>query len=173
MLKEKIDNNSRQNQSIKRDFVAREVYCCASSLIYQLQEDGHYQDEILEFSLKDEIKEEDLKGDIIQDYIEELAEWIKDKYIDGEEVTIDDLDKEELKELAYDLNINVDDYLEPCEALEHWIVSDWLADKLEAYGELVTKDFLGLTIWGRACSGQAILLDWVISKICNDLDMLK
>ena len=36
------------------------------------------------------------------------------------------------------------------EALEHWIVSDWLADKLEAKGEKVDRDFAGLTVW--ACT---------------------
>ena len=51
------------------------------------------------------------------------------------------------------------------EVFEHWIVSDWLADKLIAKGETVVKDFHGLTIWGRCCSGQAILLDYVIRDI--------
>jgi len=170
MLK-KIDFNSSENQSIKRDFVSREVYCNASTLIYQLEQDGHYQDEIMEFSLKYEIREEDLIRDIKQDYQEECKEYLKDNFTEIPE--LEDLNEEELKELAYGLNINIDDYEEPIEAYEHWIVSDWLADKLEAYGELVTKDFLGLTVWGRTCSGQAILLDWVISKICDDLNMLK
>ena len=80
---------------------------------------------------------------------------------------------QELRELADDLNIDIDNFTEPEEALEHWIVSGWLAGKLEEYGELITKDFLGLTIWGRTCSGQAIMLDYVISQICDDLDMLK
>ena len=143
------DYNSSENQRIKGEFIKNEVYCCASSLIYQLQEDGHYQDDIMEFSYKEGLRE----GDLITE--------IKENY------------EEELRELADDLNIDIDNFTEPEEALEHWIVSDWLADKLEAYGELITKDFLGLTIWGRTCSGQAIMLDWVISKICNDLDMLK
>jgi len=108
---------------------------------------------------------------ILRRIIEEYKEYLE--YNFTEIPKLDDLDEEELKELAYGLNIEIDDYIEPVEALEHWIVSDWLADKLESYGELVTKDFLGLTIWGRTCSGQAILLDWVISQICNDLDMLK
>ena len=171
MLKEKVNSNSSENQSIKSDFVGREVYCCASSLIYQLQQDGHYTDEIMEFSLKDELREEDLKDEIREYYKKELKEYLKDRFT--EETSLEVLDTEELKDLADDLNIDIDNFIEPEEALEHWIVSDWLADKLEAYGELITKDFLGLTIWGRTCSGQAIMLDWVISKICNDLDMLK
>jgi len=171
MLKEKVNSNSIENQKIKGDFVDREVYCCASSLIYQLQQDGHYTDEIMEFSLKDELREEDLKDEIREYYKKELKEYLKDRFT--EETSLEVLDTEELKDLADDLNIDIDNFIEPEEALEHWIVSDWLADKLEAYGELITKDFLGLTIWGRTCSGQAIMLDWVISKICNDLDMLK
>ena len=58
-----------------------------------------------------------------------------------------------------------DEYIE---ALEHWIISDWLADKLEAKGEMILKDFYGLTIWGRTCSGQAILLDGVIQEIAKE-----
>ena len=55
------------------------------------------------------------------------------------------------------------------EVFEHWIVSDWLADKLIAKGETVVKDFHGLTIWGRCCTGQAILLDGVIREIYLEL----
>ena len=166
-----IDYNSSENQRIKGEFVGREVYCNASSLIYQLQQDGHYQDEILEFSLKYELRTEDLINDIKKDYKEELEEYLKDTFT--EIPKLEDLNENELNELADYLSIELDDYQEAVEAYEHWIVSDWLADKLEAYGEMITKDFLGLTIWGRSCTGQAILLDWVISKICDDLKMLK
>ena len=62
---------------------------------------------------------------------------------------------------------NEDEFIE---AYEHWLVTDWLADKLAAKGEMVTKDFMGLTIWGRTCTGQAIYLDNVIEEIYNDLN---
>ena len=55
------------------------------------------------------------------------------------------------------------------EVFEHWIVSDWLADKLIAKGETVVKDYMGLTIWGRTTSGQAISLDYVIQQIYQEL----
>jgi hypothetical protein len=55
------------------------------------------------------------------------------------------------------------------EVLEHWLVSDWLADKLIAKGETVVKDYMGLTIWGRTTSGQAISLDYVIQQIYQEL----
>lgn len=56
------------------------------------------------------------------------------------------------------------------EVFEHWIVSDWLADKLAAKGEKVDKDFGGLTVWARTTTGQAISVDWVIEQIVEDLN---
>jgi len=60
------------------------------------------------------------------------------------------------------VQFNDEDY--PEEALEHWLVSDWLANRLREEGEMVI-DFMDLTIWGRTTSGQAILLDSVIEDI--------
>lgn len=61
--------------------------------------------------------------------------------------------------------------LEPCEreVYEHWIVSDWLADELEAAGEKVDRDFAGLTVWARTITGQAIAADSVIERIHANL----
>ena len=55
------------------------------------------------------------------------------------------------------------------EIFEHWIVTPWLADKLEALGETVVRDFYGLTIWGRTTTGQSIWCDYVIQEIYSDL----
>lgn len=51
------------------------------------------------------------------------------------------------------------------EVFEHWAVTDWFADKLEAAGEKVDKDFSGLCIWARTTTGQAIYADAVIERI--------
>lgn len=51
------------------------------------------------------------------------------------------------------------------EVYEHWAVTDWFADKLEAAGEKVDKDFAGLAIWARTTTGQAIYADAVIERI--------
>ena len=69
---------------------------------------------------------------------------------------------DELMEVC--VQFNDEDY--PDEALEHWIVSDWLGKRLLEQGEMVI-DFLGLTIWGRTTSGQAIYIDSVIEDIYN------
>jgi hypothetical protein len=55
------------------------------------------------------------------------------------------------------------------EIFEHWIVSSWLANKLEEQGETVVRDFYGLDIWCRATTGQAIYIDWVVQKIYNEV----
>jgi hypothetical protein len=55
------------------------------------------------------------------------------------------------------------------EIYEHWIVSAWLADHLEDRGEVIERDFYSLTVWGRACTGQAILLDDVICSIYDEV----
>ena len=52
------------------------------------------------------------------------------------------------------------------EALEHWVVSDYLAERLKKAGEMV-MDFYNLPIWGRTTSGQAISIDSVIVDIYN------
>ena len=56
------------------------------------------------------------------------------------------------------------------EVFEHWIVSDWLADQLEARGEKVDRDFAGMIVWARATSGQGIASDSVIEAIAADLN---
>ncbi|MCW5711586.1 hypothetical protein [Shinella sp.] len=53
-------------------------------------------------------------------------------------------------------------------ALEHWIVSDWLAEKLIEKDEIVDVDFAGLAIWGRSSTGQAIEADDVIVAIAEE-----
>ena len=62
---------------------------------------------------------------------------------------------------------NIDPY--GLEIFEHWIVSEWFADQLEAKGEKVERDFAGQTIWGRTTTGQAIFLDSVVEDIRADL----
>lgn len=51
------------------------------------------------------------------------------------------------------------------DVFEHWIVSDWLAEKLAAEGEKVDTDFAGLTVWARTTTS-----DGVIQRICDKLN---
>lgn len=69
---------------------------------------------------------------------------------------------ESWKEACEAHNIDVD----PVEVYEHWIVSDLLAHHLRDHGMLV-EEFLGFTIWGRTCTGQAIAMDGDIQDIAE------
>ncbi len=51
------------------------------------------------------------------------------------------------------------------EIFEHWAVTDWFADKLEAAGEKVDRDFAGLNIWGRTTTGQSMTMDGVVQRV--------
>lgn len=55
------------------------------------------------------------------------------------------------------------------EALEHWIVTNYLADKLEEVGALVSRDVLGFNIWGRSESGQALHYDSDLIAIAESI----
>jgi hypothetical protein len=63
---------------------------------------------------------------------------------------------------------DVDYYDYPREVYEYWLVSDWMGRYLKDRGYLVV-DWMGLTVWGRQTTGQAILLDGVIRNICGEL----
>lgn len=60
---------------------------------------------------------------------------------------------------------------EPTEIYEWWAVSEFLAQKLLSHGESVIEGPL-CWYWGRGTSGQAILLDGVISRICEEMEIL-
>lgn len=62
---------------------------------------------------------------------------------------------------------------EQAEVYEHWAVTDWFADKLEAAGEKVDRDFAGLNVWGRTTTGQSIEADAVIQRIYADLNRVE
>jgi len=64
------------------------------------------------------------------------------------------------------------DRIEPYEpeVFEHWIVSRYLADRLEEKGERIIRDFLGFdAIWCRTTTGQAISMDGVIEEIHREM----
>jgi predicted RNA-binding Zn-ribbon protein involved in translation (DUF1610 family) len=55
------------------------------------------------------------------------------------------------------------------EIFEWYVVTDWLASKLEENGECILKSDCE-TWWGRQCTGQAVYMDDVISKIVEQTD---
>ncbi|HEX8932072.1 MAG TPA: hypothetical protein VF810_02880 [Patescibacteria group bacterium] len=56
----------------------------------------------------------------------------------------------------------------PRQIFEWWLVSPWLGKKLLMEGEPVIDNGFGIW-WGRATTGQAISLDYIIGKIYDDV----
>jgi hypothetical protein len=54
------------------------------------------------------------------------------------------------------------------EVYEHWAVSQWLGEHLQAHGERVDFDFAGLVVWARTNTGQSIEADSVIEDIYRE-----
>lgn len=67
---------------------------------------------------------------------------------------------------AYD---DANDNPEFVEALQHWLVSDWLADELEAVGALVARDVMGFEVWGRTECGQGLTKDSDLQAVARNV----
>lgn len=138
--------------------VDREVIYCVSSMMYQLAQNqdalpSEYQEDMLDA----------WRG--VPDYEEAAIQegWLKR---DGEIVSPDGEIADSWED-ACDIS-NVEPYEQ--EVYEHWIVSTYLADRLEEKGERVIRDFLGLdAIWCRTTTGQAISMDHVIGEIHREM----
>lgn len=177
---ETIDHNSVTNQDIKRKFVDREVICLFSYPMEACLRAGAY----------------DMDGMPQYDEIENAYTYpeYRGKYADFDGGTEDERNEEieRLVELREELE-NTDEYndvgkeidqlnievmaleeleSEPQEIFEWWIVTDHLYDKLKEKGEPVIE-WQNLSIWGRTTTGQAILLDGVISDICEEMEILE
>lgn len=146
-MKKKIDYNSVENQEIKRKFVEREVICLFNEI-----------ETLLNLQL------ETLNSDLPSyDDIENFCQYICPECGQGYQ--------EEVHATSC-CNSKDEPQNEPQEIYEYWLVSEYLGNKLKAKGEPVLEWGLHL-IWGRTTTGQAILLDGVISEICEDMEILE
>ncbi|MCH5598014.1 hypothetical protein [Niabella ginsengisoli] len=165
--------NSTENQEIKRNFVYREVHANVTLMVEDIlsrcynQKDPLFDyDDIINFYYYEDLNQEQYTDDsrTIQ-----LNNWR------DELDRIPDDTGEEAAEFQQDLESKIESLESsesiPSEIYEWWIVSDFLADQLEAAGECLLT--CGYTqIWGRKSTGQAIYLDPVISEICYILKLL-
>jgi len=124
------------------------------------------------------VKEEILKGGCDKDNYTSILHVLtsnllldQDKNILDRNSLISDIMQDEdfdYQDFSNDNNLDYDYY----EAYEFWSVTPFLADKLSERGEMV-EDIMGFTVWGRRTTGQAILLDHVISLIAEDMKILE
>lgn len=167
------NSNSSVNQRIKEKLVGREVYACISGIAEYILRKG-YEDADAPFTIEDvenlyQYPEyygtyASFQGGTEEQRDEEIARLkeMKESEAWEEMCSFDTIDEEiqALNELE----------TEPQGVYEWWIVSGWLCEKLKQQGECVIEHE---NIWGRCCTGQAILLDGVISRIAADLGILE
>ena len=130
------------------DMVSREVCYCVSGLISELAGKEEYFEELWPVLSTPELYCPDCNAE-------------HDDIIEADPETLEDDDCPICDNAQVSANNR--------EAFEHWIVTGWLMRELEERGEMVVEDFLGLTLWGRSCTGQTIAMDNVIQDIYDDL----
>lgn len=154
--------------------VQQEILCCMSSIVSTLARgntfDPDCQNEAELRALAEQAAELCYP---IPDYEEAAIQAGWEPYTDkfGVACWRNDNDGNELTwaGTAEDLCQNHD--IEPYdrEVYEHWAVTEWFAEKLEAAGEKVDKDFGNLCIWARTTTGQGIASDGVVERIYADM----
>lgn len=182
----RAEMHSTENQRICEMLVEREIVYCASQLVSfllancaeALETDGQAEyEEISSLSYSEEHEEPArYTGWIPED---ETTDFSKARAIAENEdgftfAKIEGGKAVEFshaggwRELCDDENI----YAYESEIYEHWIVSDWMGEKLREQGETVVG-MLGFNLWGRGTTGQAILLDSVIGRIASEMEILE
>lgn len=145
-----IDGNSTKNQKIKGKFVAREVFHCQSCLISGILEQGK------PLSIEDI---ENLYYYVCPECGEALEPMDESGYMQCGSCGISYVEEDPIEQ-------------EPAEIFEWWLVSEYLYKELKKRGLPVLTD--GQCYWwGRCTTGQAILLDWIITEICADMEILE
>lgn len=152
----RINHNSPRNQEIKRQFVEREVVTCISIMAEYILKKS-WEDNEAPFTW----------DDVENYYVPKCPEC-------GDTNSIEEMENED-GEAIYKCNYCEAEFdekpeEEPQEVYEWWIVSSWLLGKLKEHGEVIIDH---MNIWGRCTTGQAILLDGIISDICEELEILE
>lgn len=160
---EQIEADTRQRQAAR--LVDREVQCCMSSLVSTLAKGAHFNMVAADLSELAE-KAFELAAPVL-DYESAAREAgftlrtfgaVERVYRSNKDGSYPTSSARCWHNACEDHDIDAHEL----EVYEHWAVSTWLADKLEAKGERVDRAFAGMTVWARTTTGQAISMDAVI-----------
>ena len=153
-MTKKFDGNSIQNQDIKSKFVEKYIIYCQSSLVDNALSKGFFDYEDIENRYIDNTEE-----------IEEIETEIENlEFTEGNDQKVNELyDKRDVLQEEQD---------EPQEIYEWWLVDNYLFNKLKDRGQPIIDNEYG-QYWGRCTTGQAILLDNVITEICHEMGILE
>lgn len=158
-MKTKIDYNSTINQKIKELFVQRNVLTCFS---YEMES-------VLKVSNHTNNMETGLPSyDDIENGFDYVCPCCSEPLPESDEL-------KEGKEKEFICSSCKEEFsdpdTQPQEIYEWWIVTDHLCDKLRKQGEAVLE-WGNNYYWGRTTTGQSIMLDHVISVICEEMEIL-
>lgn len=162
-------HDGRTLEQAASDLVSREVLCCMSSMVSTLAQSGLAHAASHEYGPDvHDLAEQayDLAAPVL-DYEEAAREagW----ELTGSVWAHDDFENAEVSAEAACHASDVEPH--EIEVFEHWAVSQWLGDMLQAKGERVDDDFAGLVVWARTTTGQAISMDAVIQEITRELHL--
>jgi len=185
------NGNSTTNQRIKEKFIEQHVYANVNSMVEYIINKGH-EDSEAPFNLDDVTNyytypeyintfANFLGGDYDMwqaeiERLNDLKNELEDKEpadlytTDNAKETIQYTNSQAIEQIEEDIESLENLENEPQDIFEWWMVSSYLCEKLEAQGCCVI-DSEG--IWGRTTTGQAILLDYVITRICADMEILE
>jgi hypothetical protein len=185
------EGNSTVNQDIKSKFVGREIYCNVNSLVEYCLNQG-FEDPNSPINM-DELENYYTYPEYIGEYAnfeggtdnqrDEEMQRLNDlkEELEGDQPSLEDEDvdmdlynsiNEKIEKIGEEIEALENLETEPAEVFEWWAVSSWLSEKLSNEGQVVT-DAGSCHIWGRQTTGQAILLDYVITRICADMEILE
>lgn len=162
-----------------QQFTEREIIYCVSTLIYELTKKDCCLDEDTRYQLfcgPVDYGAAKYELELAQDSVFKHFDTRDNRYYFGVKNfhgawKVDLIYNDEEQAIAEWFEIyhggDLEDYRQ--EIFEHYIVTNWLADKLEALGETVVRDVFGLTIYCRPCTGQSITCDYVIQTIYKEL----
>lgn len=164
----RLDFNSLINQTIKDRFVGINIYCNLNSMICEREDykNGGFFEEIENYFSYPELS-------IHNHYFEGGDQSDLDEKIEEIEGRLEKSEMGSTKFLDLDnflSELNVLD-IEPQEIFEWWAISRHLHTKLKERGEPVWDDG-SMYVWGRCTTGQAISLDYGISVICSNMEIL-
>lgn len=171
------EGNSSTNQRIKAEFISKHVFTNVNDVVEYILSKS-YEDSNAPFSM-DDISNCFTYPELIGEYVNFEGGSGEDKQTEIDRLKTQLLDFEDQNDDNYETEIEkINEEIEqlenlenePQEVFEWWAVSDYLAEKLESHKGCIIKSH---NYWGRCTTGQAILLDYVITKICADMEILE
>jgi len=117
---------------------------------------------------------QDIAGQLVSNHVHACQSMLVHELMERSILTCDDYENffmSEAKIKAYH-NVTTNEEVQELrdngsdinEVYEHWLVSDWLLDKLREQEEPILETDYAVW-WGRTCSGQAICLDHNIQEL--------